>query len=288
MAIGADGRPTTPRTVARRRERVCHRALSLPPHARQLRRLHQTPTVGVGTPGDNLPSRPHVEEKTNRAHCYAASPTSTRLGSCLLLGILWPHRRFTRVFPWISTLDGPKACPTSTPCRPLPVARRRPPRRRYKVPIAGAARDPGSWAATLAVAVGARGGARNEDTVCRTVRRLSPRLAPGDRGRDRGTQTRDPDWQLLEHDGIARLERVFLFPSFADALAFTKRVGALAEEEGHHPALLTEWGRVTVTWWTHKIRGLHRNDFIMAAKTDALVAESGHVTRAETREGRAL
>ncbi|PYN58661.1 MAG: 4a-hydroxytetrahydrobiopterin dehydratase [Candidatus Rokuibacteriota bacterium] len=83
-------------------------------------------------------------------------------------------------------------------------------------------------------------------------------------------------WQLLDREGIARLERVFHFPSFADALAFTNRVGALAEAEGHHPALLTEWGRVTVTWWTHKIRGLHRNDFIMAAKTDGLAAESGH------------
>ena len=86
-------------------------------------------------------------------------------------------------------------------------------------------------------------------------------------------------WQLVERDGIARLERLFHFPSFAAALAFTNRVGALAEAEGHHPSLLTEWGRVTVTWWTHKIRGLHRNDFIMAAKTDALAAESGHITR---------
>ena len=94
-------------------------------------------------------------------------------------------------------------------------------------------------------------------------------------------------WQLVERDGIARLERLFHFPSFADALAFTNRVGALAEAEGHHPALLTEWGRVTVTWWTHKIRGLHRNDFIMAVKADALVAESGHITRGEIREGRA-
>ena len=85
-----------------------------------------------------------------------------------------------------------------------------------------------------------------------------------------------PDWQLVERDGIARVERVFSFPSFADALAFTNRVGALAEAEGHHPALLTEWGRVTVTWWTHKIRGLHRNDFIMAAKTDLLAVESQH------------
>jgi 4a-hydroxytetrahydrobiopterin dehydratase len=95
------------------------------------------------------------------------------------------------------------------------------------------------------------------------------------------------DWHLVERDGIARLERVFDFLSFAQALVFTNRVGALAEDEGHHPALLTEWGRVTVTWWTHKIRGLHRNDFIMAAKTDALVVESGHIRRDERRETRA-
>ena len=83
------------------------------------------------------------------------------------------------------------------------------------------------------------------------------------------------DWQLVERDGIRRLERVFRFKDFAEALAFTNRVGALAEGEGHHPALLTEWGRVTVTWWTHAIGGLHRNDFIMAAKTDALAQGSG-------------
>jgi 4a-hydroxytetrahydrobiopterin dehydratase len=82
-----------------------------------------------------------------------------------------------------------------------------------------------------------------------------------------------PEWQIVEHDGIKRLERAFKFPDFAQALAFTNKVGELAESEGHHPAILTEWGRVTVTWWTHKIKGLHRNDFIMAAKTDRLSAE---------------
>lgn len=82
-----------------------------------------------------------------------------------------------------------------------------------------------------------------------------------------------PEWNVVERDGIPRLERVFEFPDFAQALAFTNRVGDVAEEEGHHPALLTEWGRVTVTWWTHKIRGLHRNDFIMAARTDELARE---------------
>lgn len=80
-----------------------------------------------------------------------------------------------------------------------------------------------------------------------------------------------PDWTPVVRDGILQLERVFTFPDFARALAFTNRVGALAEAEGHHPALLTEWGKVTVTWWTHKIRGLHRTDFILAARTDEVV-----------------
>jgi 4a-hydroxytetrahydrobiopterin dehydratase len=83
-------------------------------------------------------------------------------------------------------------------------------------------------------------------------------------------QPQIPDWELVEIDGVKRLRHVFTFGDFAQALAFTDAVGALAEEEGHHPALLTEWGRVTVSWWTHKIGGLHRNDFIMGAKTDGL------------------
>lgn len=77
-----------------------------------------------------------------------------------------------------------------------------------------------------------------------------------------------PDWELLEVDGVPRLVREYTFEDFAQALVFTNRVGALAEEQGHHPAILTEWGRVTVSWWTHKILNLHRNDFIMAARTD--------------------
>jgi 4a-hydroxytetrahydrobiopterin dehydratase len=82
-----------------------------------------------------------------------------------------------------------------------------------------------------------------------------------------------PDWTLVERGGIQRLERVFTVKDFAEALSFTNRIGALAEAEGHHPALLTEWGRVTVTLWTHKIHGLHRNDFIMAAKIDSLAPD---------------
>ncbi|WP_448592994.1 4a-hydroxytetrahydrobiopterin dehydratase [Thermoflexus hugenholtzii] len=79
-----------------------------------------------------------------------------------------------------------------------------------------------------------------------------------------------PGWQVVVREGIPQLERTFRFPNFREALAFTLQVGELAEAEGHHPVLITRWGSVTVIWWTHKIRGLHRNDFIMAAKTDVL------------------
>ena len=79
-----------------------------------------------------------------------------------------------------------------------------------------------------------------------------------------------PDWQIVEIQGVKRLERLFKFRNFRDSLAFTNQVGEIAEQEDHHPLIQTEWGRVTVNWWTHKIKGLHRNDFIMAAKTDEL------------------
>ena len=82
-----------------------------------------------------------------------------------------------------------------------------------------------------------------------------------------------PEWRVEEVDGVPRLVRSFEFPDFVSALAFTNRVGEVAEEEGHHPAITTEWGRVTVQWWTHKISGLHKNDFIMAAKTDEVFAQ---------------
>jgi 4a-hydroxytetrahydrobiopterin dehydratase len=83
-------------------------------------------------------------------------------------------------------------------------------------------------------------------------------------------QPRVPDWQIITEENIPKLDRQFKFKNFKDALAFTDGVGAAAEEEGHHPRITTEWGKVGVTWWTHKIRNLHKNDFIMAAKTDAI------------------
>lgn len=81
------------------------------------------------------------------------------------------------------------------------------------------------------------------------------------------------NWQIIEVDGVKRLTRSYRFKTFKQALEFTNRVGEIAEREQHHPLLVTEWGRVTVSWWTHKIGGLHKNDFIMATKTDRLFAD---------------
>ncbi|MBW4700180.1 MAG: 4a-hydroxytetrahydrobiopterin dehydratase [Aphanocapsa lilacina HA4352-LM1] len=86
-----------------------------------------------------------------------------------------------------------------------------------------------------------------------------------------------PAWQIIEVEGILRLERQFRLRDFREAIAFTVRVGEEAEAEGHHPALLTEYGTVKVSWWTHAIAGLHHNDFVMAAKTDAIAAQMGTV-----------
>ena len=77
-----------------------------------------------------------------------------------------------------------------------------------------------------------------------------------------------PDWSVIVVDGVMQLSREFAFRDFAQALAFTNRVGEISEAEDHHPAILTEWGKVTVSWWSHKIKGLHKNDLIMAARTD--------------------
>ena len=78
-----------------------------------------------------------------------------------------------------------------------------------------------------------------------------------------------PRWTLVREDS-KKLKRAFEFKDFRQALDFTDKVGELAEAEGHHPVITTEWGKVTIVYWTHAISGLHQNDFIMAAKTDDL------------------
>jgi 4a-hydroxytetrahydrobiopterin dehydratase len=81
-----------------------------------------------------------------------------------------------------------------------------------------------------------------------------------------------PEWEIIEVEGVRRLQRTFRFKGWMLAVQFTDAVARLAEEEDHHPSILLEWGKVTVTWWTHAVKGLHRNDFIMAARTDQLLS----------------
>ena len=104
--------------------------------------------------------------------------------------------------------------------------------------------------------------------VCEPCRVGAPKATP-----DEIEQYRPqiPEWKIIEVDGIQRLIRKYSFDDFISALEFTNKVGELAEAEGHHPAILTEWGSAEVSWWTHKIGGLHINDFIMAARTDQLL-----------------
>lgn len=83
-----------------------------------------------------------------------------------------------------------------------------------------------------------------------------------------------PGWQVAEVGGVKRIQREFTFPDFRTAMGFAVQVGELAEREGHHPDIHLSWGRVMVETWTHKISGLHQNDFILAAKVNEVFAGS--------------
>lgn len=93
-------------------------------------------------------------------------------------------------------------------------------------------------------------------------------VEPLTRGEAERLRTQAPDWTLLD-DG-RKIERTFRFGNFREALAFVNGVGELAESEGHHPDIIFGWGYATIALYTHKIKGLHENDFIMAAKIDRL------------------
>lgn len=75
-------------------------------------------------------------------------------------------------------------------------------------------------------------------------------------------------WDLIEVEGVSRLHKTYAFGTYLAGLAFTNRVAELAEAQQHHPEIVIEWKKVQVSWWTHVVDGLHRNDFISAAKTD--------------------
>lgn len=102
---------------------------------------------------------------------------------------------------------------------------------------------------------------------CSACRADSPMLSDAD---VRAALSQLPDWSVQVVTGVNQLTREYRFKNFVQAIAFAQAVGDLAEEYSHHPALLIEWGRVKVSWWTHKIKGLHENDAIMAAKTEQL------------------
>jgi len=93
-------------------------------------------------------------------------------------------------------------------------------------------------------------------------------VPPLDRQAAEELHAQAPEWQLV--DDAHRIERTFRFDNFAKSLAFVDSVAALAESEGHHPDITFGWGYATVSLYTHKIKGLHENDFIMAAKIDRL------------------
>ena len=76
------------------------------------------------------------------------------------------------------------------------------------------------------------------------------------------------DWSLTVVDGAKKIGRSYIFKNFASALSFTNEIGEIAEVEGHHPLITTEWGKVKVEWWSHKIKNIHLNDLILAARCD--------------------
>lgn len=103
--------------------------------------------------------------------------------------------------------------------------------------------------------------------VCEACQPNSPHVTDEERAE---LKPEIPEWEEAEVNGVPRLRRTFRFDGWMPAVDFTNRIAALAEDQGHHPLIRLEWGKVTVSWWTHAIRNLHRNDFIMAARTDEL------------------
>jgi 4a-hydroxytetrahydrobiopterin dehydratase len=102
------------------------------------------------------------------------------------------------------------------------------------------------------------------DKTCVPCRGGHPPLS-GDELRNLSRQL--PNWKVIDEHHITR---AFTFPDFKKALDFVNRVGATAEEQGHHPDILLSWGKAEITLWTHKVNGLTESDFIMAAKIDQL------------------
>lgn len=101
--------------------------------------------------------------------------------------------------------------------------------------------------------------------------------------------SRLPGWNAAEEDnGVRKLSRSFKTADFGSALACANRIGELATEADHHPQIVIEWGRVSVSWWTHTVRGLHRNDFIMAGRVNAYSVSKAALNMIATEVAREL
>lgn len=81
---------------------------------------------------------------------------------------------------------------------------------------------------------------------------------------------KNTDWQIVNIQHVKQLQREYRFDNFIEALTFAQKIGNLAEKYNHHPAILIEWGKCQLNWWTHSIQGIDENDFILAAKSDKL------------------
>jgi len=111
-----------------------------------------------------------------------------------------------------------------------------------------------------------------EKATCTACRPDAPRVTEAEK---QELMQEIPGWEIREFDGVEHLVRSYEFSKYADGLRFTIAVGEMADEVDHHPTLITVWGKVTIHWWTHKINGLHKNDFIMAYRTNQLYADAG-------------
>ena len=106
---------------------------------------------------------------------------------------------------------------------------------------------------------------------CEACRADAPKLTEGE---IKDLLLQLSSWNINDDEGFKRLVSSYAFLSYEDSVAFANNVAQLAEQEDHHPEIVLEWGKVTVSWWSHKIKGLHMNDFICASKTDLIFKES--------------
>ena len=106
---------------------------------------------------------------------------------------------------------------------------------------------------------------------CEACRADAPKLTEGE---IKDLLPQLSSWNINDDEGFKRLVCSYAFLSYEDSVAFANNVAQLAEQEDHHPEIVLEWGKVTVSWWSHKIKGLHMNDFICASKTDLIFKES--------------